>query len=42
MDPFDPAFFDDDAVRAALAARDIGTLYRLLWRVGVSQRRAHI
>ncbi|HWR46386.1 MAG TPA: helix-turn-helix domain-containing protein [Pseudonocardiaceae bacterium] len=38
MEPIDPAFFEDDDVRAALAARDIGTLYRLLRRVGVSQR----
>ncbi|MGH3771618.1 MAG: helix-turn-helix domain-containing protein [Pseudonocardiaceae bacterium] len=38
MGPIDPAFFDDDEVRAALAARDIGALYRLLRRVGVSQR----
>jgi transcriptional regulator with XRE-family HTH domain/tetratricopeptide (TPR) repeat protein len=35
----DSAFFDDDGVRAALAARDIGKVYRLLVRVGVSQRR---
>ncbi|MGH3830713.1 MAG: helix-turn-helix domain-containing protein [Pseudonocardiaceae bacterium] len=39
MHRIDPAFFDDDEVRAALAARDIGALYRLLRRVGVSQRR---
>ncbi|MEO7194475.1 MAG: helix-turn-helix transcriptional regulator [Pseudonocardiaceae bacterium] len=39
MGLLDPAFFDEDAVRAALAARDIGALYRLLRRVGVSQRR---
>ncbi|MGH3720721.1 MAG: helix-turn-helix domain-containing protein [Pseudonocardiaceae bacterium] len=38
MGPIDPEFFDDDEVRAALAARDIGTLFRLLQRVGVSQR----
>jgi transcriptional regulator with XRE-family HTH domain len=38
VEPLDPAFFEDDGVRAALAARDIGTLYRLLGRVGVSQR----
>ncbi|MBV8540297.1 MAG: helix-turn-helix transcriptional regulator [Pseudonocardiales bacterium] len=43
MGPIDPEFFDDDDVRAALAARDIGTLYRLLRRVGVSQRQiAHL
>jgi transcriptional regulator with XRE-family HTH domain len=39
VDPLDPAFLEDDDVRAALAARDIGTLYRLLGRLGVSQRR---
>ncbi|MEO7193352.1 MAG: helix-turn-helix transcriptional regulator [Pseudonocardiaceae bacterium] len=39
MQFLDPAFFDDDEVRAALAARDIGALYGLLRRVGVSQRR---
>jgi transcriptional regulator with XRE-family HTH domain len=38
VDPLDSAFLDDDGVRAALAARDIGTLYRLLGRAGVSQR----
>ncbi|MGH3721558.1 MAG: helix-turn-helix domain-containing protein [Pseudonocardiaceae bacterium] len=38
MSLVDPEFFDDDEVRAALAARDIGALYRLLGRVGVSQR----
>ncbi|MBW0011038.1 MAG: helix-turn-helix domain-containing protein [Pseudonocardiales bacterium] len=38
MSPLDPEFFDDE-VRAALAARDIGALYRLLRRVGVSQRK---
>ncbi|MGH3721196.1 MAG: helix-turn-helix domain-containing protein [Pseudonocardiaceae bacterium] len=38
MQPIDPEFFDDDEVRAALANRDIGTLFRLLQRVGVSQR----
>ncbi|MGH3769867.1 MAG: helix-turn-helix domain-containing protein [Pseudonocardiaceae bacterium] len=39
MGPVDPEFFDDDEVSAALAARDIGALYRLLGRVEVSQRR---
>ncbi|MEO7195289.1 MAG: helix-turn-helix transcriptional regulator [Pseudonocardiaceae bacterium] len=39
MGPIGPEFFDEDAVRAALAARDIGALYGLLRRVGVSQRR---
>ncbi|MBV9140270.1 MAG: helix-turn-helix transcriptional regulator [Pseudonocardiales bacterium] len=39
MDLIDPAFFDDDDVCAALVARDVGRVYRLLQRVGVSQRR---
>jgi Helix-turn-helix domain len=39
VDPLDPALFDSDEVCAALAARDVGTVYRLLWRAGVSQRR---
>ncbi|MGH3717490.1 MAG: helix-turn-helix domain-containing protein [Pseudonocardiaceae bacterium] len=38
MGPIDPEFFEDDEVRAALANRDIRALYRLLQRVGVSQR----
>ena len=38
MDLLDPEFLEDDDVRAALAARDIGTLYRLLQRLGVTQR----
>ena len=38
MDLLDPEFFEHDDVRAALAARDIGTLYRLLQRLGVTQR----
>ncbi|MGH3828558.1 MAG: helix-turn-helix domain-containing protein [Pseudonocardiaceae bacterium] len=38
MGPIDPEFFTSDAMRAALAARDIGTVYRLLGRQGVSQR----
>ena len=39
MHPLGPEFLDDDAVRAALGARDIGALYRLLKRLGVSQRK---
>ncbi|MEO7193263.1 MAG: helix-turn-helix transcriptional regulator [Pseudonocardiaceae bacterium] len=39
MGPIDPEFFEGDAMRAALAARDVGTVYRLLGRLGVSQRR---
>ena len=38
MNPLDPVFLDDDEMRAALATRDIGTIYRLLGRLGVSQR----
>ena len=38
MGPVDPEFFDGEEMRAALAARDIGTLYRRLRRVGRSQR----
>ncbi|MGH3826356.1 MAG: helix-turn-helix domain-containing protein [Pseudonocardiaceae bacterium] len=38
MGSLDPEFFAHDAMRAALAARDIGTVYRLLGRQGVSQR----
>ena len=38
MDLLDPEFFEDDDVRAALVARDIGTLYRLLQRLGMTQR----
>jgi transcriptional regulator with XRE-family HTH domain len=37
MDLIDPAFLERDDVRTALAARDVGTVYRLLWRSGVSQ-----
>jgi transcriptional regulator with XRE-family HTH domain len=46
VDPLDPEFFEDEEMRAALAARDISTVsrdistvYRLLGRLGVSQRR---
>ncbi|MBV8540512.1 MAG: helix-turn-helix transcriptional regulator [Pseudonocardiales bacterium] len=39
MGPLDPEFFDGEEMRAALAARDIGTVYRLLGCQGVSQRR---
>ena len=38
MDPLDPALFEGDEVRAVLAARDIGKVYRLLRRLGISQR----
>jgi len=38
VDLLDPAFLEDDDVRAALAARDISTLYRLLQRLGMTQR----
>jgi hypothetical protein len=37
VDSLDPAFFEGDDVRAALAARDVGKVYRLLGRLGVSQ-----
>jgi len=37
--PIEPEFFDSDEMRAALTARDIATVYRLLGRLGVSQRR---
>jgi transcriptional regulator with XRE-family HTH domain len=36
--PLDPESFDGDEMRAVLAARDIGTVYRLLGRRDVSQR----
>ncbi len=39
MGPLDPALLGRDDVRAALAARDVGALYRLLKEAGVSQRR---
>ncbi|MGH3700926.1 MAG: helix-turn-helix domain-containing protein, partial [Pseudonocardiaceae bacterium] len=39
IDPLDPALFARDDMRAALDARDVGTVYRLLGRAGVSQRR---
>jgi transcriptional regulator with XRE-family HTH domain len=38
MDSPDPAFLDNDEMRAALAARDVGAVYRRLRRLGVSQR----
>jgi transcriptional regulator with XRE-family HTH domain len=38
MQEIDPWFLDDDEVRVALAARDIGALYRLFKRLGVTQR----
>jgi transcriptional regulator with XRE-family HTH domain len=37
VDLLDPALLDDE-MRAVLAARDIGTLYRHLRRLGISQR----
>ncbi|MBW0011183.1 MAG: helix-turn-helix transcriptional regulator, partial [Pseudonocardiales bacterium] len=37
MGLIEAAFFEDDEVRAALAARSTGRLYRLLRRVGMSQ-----
>jgi transcriptional regulator with XRE-family HTH domain len=39
VSPLGAEFLDDDQVRAALAARDIGASYRLLKRLGMSQRR---
>ncbi|MGH3720028.1 MAG: hypothetical protein ACRDRI_14545 [Pseudonocardiaceae bacterium] len=39
MSPIEAEFFDSDEMRAALTARDIATVYRLLGRQGVSQRR---
>ncbi|QFZ20508.1 helix-turn-helix domain-containing protein [Saccharothrix syringae] len=36
--PIDPVVWHDHEMRAALAQRDIGRVYRLLRRVGVSQR----
>jgi len=38
MHEIDPTLLEGDDGRAALAARDIGALYRLLRRLGVSQR----
>jgi transcriptional regulator with XRE-family HTH domain/tetratricopeptide (TPR) repeat protein len=37
--PIEREFFEGEQMRAALGARDIGTVYRLLRRVGLSQRR---
>ncbi|MGH3719648.1 MAG: helix-turn-helix domain-containing protein [Pseudonocardiaceae bacterium] len=39
MSPIEPEFFEGEEMRAALAARDIAAVYRLLGRLGVSQRR---
>jgi transcriptional regulator with XRE-family HTH domain len=39
VDRINPVFFDNDDRRTALAARDIGRVYRLLQQVGVSQHR---
>lgn len=38
MDPFGPEFVESDEVRAAVEALDIGALFRLVQRLGVSQR----
>ena len=38
MNPLGPEFLDDDQVQAAVTALDIGRLYRLVNRLGVSQR----
>jgi len=38
VDSLDRALFEGEEMRAALAARDIGTVYRHLRRLGVSQR----
>ena len=38
MNPFGPEFLDSDEVRAAVEALDIGALFRLLKRLGVTQR----
>ncbi len=43
VNPIDPALFERDDMRAALAARDVGAVYRLLGKCGVSQRQiAHL
>jgi transcriptional regulator with XRE-family HTH domain len=39
VNPLDPTLLGRAEIRAALDARDIGTLYRLLWQAGVTQRR---
>jgi hypothetical protein len=36
--PFGPEFLDSDEVRAAVEALDIGALFRLVQRLGVTQR----
>ncbi|MGB6161279.1 MAG: hypothetical protein WCF33_08665 [Pseudonocardiaceae bacterium] len=38
MNPLGPEFLDSDEVRAAVDALDIGALFRLLQRLGVTQR----
>ena len=38
MDPIDRRFLEGEDIRAALTARDIGTVYRHLRRLGLSQR----
>ncbi len=39
MPQIDPEFLDSDEVHAAVNALDIGALYRLANRLGVSQRK---
>jgi hypothetical protein len=39
VEPIDPALFEREDLRAALAGHDIGAVYRALKDVGVSQRR---
>ncbi|MGB6164399.1 MAG: helix-turn-helix transcriptional regulator [Pseudonocardiaceae bacterium] len=39
MDPLGPEFLDSDEVRAAVEALDIGALFRLAQRLGVTQRK---
>jgi transcriptional regulator with XRE-family HTH domain len=38
VDPLDPALLERADVRAAFAARDVGAVYRLLGKAGVTQR----
>jgi len=38
VDSFDRALWEDEDIRAALRARDIGAVYRHLRRLGFSQR----
>jgi hypothetical protein len=39
VNPLDPTLLNRAEMRAALDARDIGAVYRLLWHAGVTQRR---